>query len=157
MYDGTGWSYFGMDQGLTARYITDMEEGPEGKIWIATYDRGIGYYDKGEWQSYTPDCGWEGGFIETLDVAPDGTVRYGLPRDQAYPASGRNDRWGRPGPGLSCKRIIQNRPYILPENGENRGKIKSEVPFCSLYLISEDSPAVYCLCLPMKLKGIIYP
>lgn len=52
-YDGLNWTtYTGALPGLPGTFmnnVIDMETGPDGKIWLATYNNGLYYYDGTDW------------------------------------------------------------------------------------------------------------
>ncbi|MFN2184959.1 MAG: two-component regulator propeller domain-containing protein, partial [Anaerolineae bacterium] len=85
-YDGSTWSS-PVAQGEAPTYVDDLVEGPDGSLWMAA-DGELGRLADGQWSYYPwPSDGW----LETLAIAPDGSVWAGFEGLGRYdPAS---DSW----------------------------------------------------------------
>jgi ligand-binding sensor domain-containing protein len=56
-------------------YVRDLSVGPDGKVWIATKDRGLALFDEGKFTYFTmQNSGLPRDVIIAVEAAPDGTV-----------------------------------------------------------------------------------
>jgi len=51
-YDGQSWTHFTTDDGLVDNKICDIAIGPDGDVWVGSFDKGISRFDGREWVSY---------------------------------------------------------------------------------------------------------
>lgn len=69
-WDGTSWTVFGQEDGLTpGAYFQDLAVAPDGTVWVSTYN-GLARFDGARWTLLFPGHGFGG----RISVAPDGTI-----------------------------------------------------------------------------------
>lgn len=68
--DQSGWSYFGMDEGLRSLDLTGVVVERSGTVWVATNDRGIFYRKDNEFEHLTLPQAWlSSRIIELVQVS----------------------------------------------------------------------------------------
>ena len=51
-YDGQTWEHFTTEDGLAQNKICTITSGPDGSVWVGTYEKGISCYDGSTWTTY---------------------------------------------------------------------------------------------------------
>lgn len=52
VYDGKKWTHYTTADGLADENVCAIKTGPDGSIWVGTYDRGLSHFNGNHWTSY---------------------------------------------------------------------------------------------------------
>jgi ligand-binding sensor domain-containing protein len=78
-YDGKTWQNITVQDGLVSDKVCSVLAGPDGSVWVGTYDQGISRFDGQSWTAYQTQDKLLSDDILSLDVADHNLVWVGHP------------------------------------------------------------------------------
>lgn len=80
-FDGTRWRSFSTRDGLPGQEILKVFEDSQGRIWVGTYEHGmgagVGCFDGQRWQNYTESDGLADNCVYSMFEDPTGNIWFG--------------------------------------------------------------------------------
>jgi len=97
------WVHYSVGNPFKADFYvaSDIAEGPDGEVWVTTFDDGAWRFQDGQWTQFSPNTSDMPFFsLNTVTVAPDGSLWFGAYYDGAIRFDGQNWETFDTGDGL---------------------------------------------------------